>query len=424
MEAKNYTKKDLKRETVQVETKRQATKEFQDMEDKSKWKLILFDLETVPDGKPAMTRTGRSIPNSKRSKTIQISMVTYDGQVILPNLNINPQVDWNDIKGFTKYAEKAWDLISRPQALAKHAGTLPTLTEAWPIIIRALESLGTNNIILAGHNIHGWDIPVLKTQMSLLRLNWPEHMNIKTWDTRSAFYKWSNMPKGTGKWGLDFLYQNAFKNEHIAISVRHTAMGDTIAMHKLMQHLIYKLFGHKKLDEFDFLEWLLSSASTNKLKGVQTLRGCTPLPQGCTPLAPPAVIRGTTPLAQFVVTKTEKTGVPTVVAAETKTKTKVQSSSGTNTVKRRVQPHKGADVIKSRMMPGMIVGFGKLTISRLKIAYKISTFGDLFKLYKTDQQFVKLLNTGAKKSLAKNTINDLICLAKEHAALHHVTPLV
>jgi len=404
MDAKNDTKKDLKRETIQVETKRQAKREFQDT-DKSKWKLILFDLETVPDGKPAMTRTGRSIPNSKRSKTIQISMVTYDGQVILPNLNINPQVDWNDIKGFTKYAEKAWDLISRPQALAKHAGTLPTLTEAWPTIIKTLESLGTNNIILAGHNIHGWDIPVLKTQMSLMGLNWPKDMNIKTWDTRSAFYKWSNMPKGTGKWGLDFLYQNAFKNEHIAISVRHTAMGDTIAMHKLMQHLIYKLFGHKKLDEFDFLEWLLLSASTNKLKGVQTLRGCTPL-------SPPTVTLDCISLTPLTVTKTEKVAIPAVVADETKSK--VQSSSGTNTVKLRVQPHKGADVIKSRMMPGMIVGFGKLTISRLKIAYKISTFRDLFKLYKTDQQFVNLLNTGAKKSLAKNTINELISLAKQN----------
>lgn len=374
------------------------------------WKIVFMDLETVPSGKPTLTRTGRAIPNAKKSNMIQISLRTYDNQSLLRNLNINPEVNWEDISGFTSYVERAWET----KHVAEKANTLPNLKTAWPLIVHALTRL-QSGVVLAAHNGSSWDFIILNTQMRLLGLSFPSTLQLQTWDTRALLRQWSVLPKGINDSRLGFLYRVAFEGKRI--KNQHTAEADVQALRDLTVHLAQRTCGIH-VSESELVSFIQGKSGVRKEQDVLFCRSPAPTTATTTTLETkmtPKVISLTTSTTSTTSTTTTPTD-PSLIAT-----TVPVAMENVNTKPNTEQKIKPTDVVdlktvlllsEKKLSHGSVKGLGKTTIQRLEKYYKMIYFRDLFSWYTNDAEFKRIIQIDCKKSPPLKMISNLCTYAK------------
>ena len=434
-------------------------KEKKEKKEQNEWHIVFFDLETVPSGIPTKTKRGRLIPSAKASKPIQISLVRYTGEIIIDTLNINPEINWQDIGILKNYAKRAWNISE--DNLPTKAKEFSNLKTVWPLLMSKLKSIGTR-IILAGHNIHSWDMVIINTRMSLEGLSWPSDLEIKTWDTRSVFKQWSICQPKEKRWNLGFLYNLAFKENIIN---QHTALADTLAMHRLIKYLIKQRFPNKSLfTEQDLVDELFSKRTRGVKHQFRGLDVAKPFLPSTRETSTSKKLNVFNTLDQSKQSKDQD--IPSkksIEINETKKEIKVSvltksgGSAGLVPLPNALTSSRGgsdglvpqigfkggsvepvpqigfkggpgglAPLASSRggsgglaplylqeIKHGVIPGFGKLTAKRIRDHYHIKTFGQLFHLYKDDKQFKKLLLVNSQHPIANTTISNLCLFASK-----------
>lgn len=192
------------------------------------WRIVLFDIESVPNVKPALMRDGRSIPNASASNIVQMSFGGFDGTPLVAYRNINPQVDWKVISGFTSYVERCWK--AKPGELDAYSKVLPIFAEAMPGVLSALRRALGPRVILVAHNGNQWDFPILRRQMAEAGLKFP--FEIKTFDTQFIAKKFRRVDPKDKKWSLGYVYSRAFGEK---IKDAHTSEADTKALARILR---------------------------------------------------------------------------------------------------------------------------------------------------------------------------------------------
>jgi hypothetical protein len=193
------------------------------------WRLVCYDLETVPNSVPKLMRDGRSIPDPHTSSIVQIAFCDFEGNPIIPNLNLNPEIDWKNVKNFTSYVKRAWDVDTEDE-LPHIASELPTFADAMPgVLLKLLRVVGPR-IILTAHNGRAWDDCVLGRQMREAGLRFP--FEVKAFDTRYIAHKLRLKDKKERKWKLSYVYQRAFGEK---IKDAHTALPDAVALARIVR---------------------------------------------------------------------------------------------------------------------------------------------------------------------------------------------
>lgn len=359
-------------------------------------KIVFFDVESVPATKPTLTRKGLAVPNSKNSKIVQWSLLTFDGQLILPNTNINPQVDWKDISGFTSYVERAWNV----KDVAKEADRFPDFKTAFPAFVQALKTVG-NDIVLTAHNGNGWDYVLLSEEMRKNNLVFPADLHISTWDTRSLFKRWSFLPQKDKKWNLGYLYEKAFPGTKIAH--QHTAEGDVKAMQQLAKHFVSRAL-NAAATEKDVVEFLFEKTQ----KGVRShpFQSLTANKEDARLYEPQLTLNSEEKKKESFISSKHFYPFPEskkqLVLPERSALSKYDAGLVEET----------RTVAKKHIKHGVVEGLGRTTVKRIKMKHSITHFHQLFSLYSTKEQFHEVLHCNAKKSLYKTTIHKLNTMAE------------
>lgn len=193
------------------------------------WHIVLFDIEFVPNVKPRLMSDGRAIMNVNASSIVQISFCDFNGKLLVPTANINPEVDWKNISGFTKYVERCWDV---------EAGSLPIVAkvyapfrEVMPPVLRQLRRDLGPRIILMAHNGKRCDFPIFKHQMEEAKIKFP--FEVKVFDTQFIAKKLAKLAdKKDKKWGLGHTYKVTYGEK---LKNAHTSEADTLALARILR---------------------------------------------------------------------------------------------------------------------------------------------------------------------------------------------
>lgn len=196
------------------------------------WRLVFFDTETHPIVPPVKLRSGKSIPSPDNSRIIQDAFGDINGDMVLPNQNINPEVDFNDFdEAYTKYVTNAWGVTTRE--LQAEAKRLPTFAQSFMAQIYALRTQVSKRLLIAAHNGGGWDFPIVVRQMKEHKFVFPDDMEIKFLDTQFICKQVVKMfePKSR-KWNLGYVHELVFKE---TIPDQHTAQADVQALARIVR---------------------------------------------------------------------------------------------------------------------------------------------------------------------------------------------
>ena len=210
------------------------------------WRLVIFDTETCPLVRPVVLRNGYSKPNVNNATIIQYAFGDINGDPIIPNTNLNPEVsNWTDLVGYTSYVENAWKV--EPGELPVEAARLPTFEQSILASIYTLRTRVSRRLIIAAHNGHHWDFPVFRRQMLKAGYKFPDDMEIVTLETeyitRECVRRVNPYDR---KWALGYAHERLFKR---SIDEQHTAMGDIKALSRIIRYWATAYVNPKQMTE-------------------------------------------------------------------------------------------------------------------------------------------------------------------------------
>jgi hypothetical protein len=197
------------------------------------WRIVIFDTETCPLVRPVVMKSGRSVPNVNNATIIQYAFADINGDLIVPNTNLNPELqNWSDIVGYTEYVENAWGIDAGQ--LAAEAARLPTFAQSILASIYTLRTQVSKRLIIAAHNGNGWDFPIFRRQMRECGYLFPNDMEIITLDTQYITKEClQRLNPHDRKWSLGYAHQKLFGKD---ILDQHTAAGDVKALARILRH--------------------------------------------------------------------------------------------------------------------------------------------------------------------------------------------
>ena len=213
---------------------------------KQKFVLLPFDLECVPNNNQLFDKAGKRKPLPDGRNTIQLSVCELSGVSVVPELNINPNVeDWKKIPTYLNYTAKCWqtDKILVPA----FAERLPAFGPAFTRAMNQVCSKVGMHVILVAYNGNAWDFKILARQAREANLKF--YSAVYTFDPMSLIRKHVNGsdPECKDKsWKLGKIYKRVFKED---IKNAHTAKADAVALGRLVVWLILKM-GFKTYDDF------------------------------------------------------------------------------------------------------------------------------------------------------------------------------
>lgn len=232
------------------------------------WRLVIFDTETCPLIRPVVLKNGRSVPNVNNATIVQYAFGDINGEPIVPNTNLDPQVsNWTDLVGYTTYVENAWGVEAGQ--LPIEAKRLPTFEQSIMASIYTLRTKVSRRLIIAAHNGFHWDFPIWRRQMMQKNLKFPDDMEIITLDTQYITKECvKRVNKYDKKWALGYAHQKLFGRE---IENQHTAEGDVKALSRVIRHWGAP-YCTDKLTEADLIATLfrnnISGLSRSELSGL------------------------------------------------------------------------------------------------------------------------------------------------------------
>lgn len=195
------------------------------------WRVVTFDTEMCPLVRPVILKNGRAVTNVNNAAIVQLAFGRLNGDLVVPNTNINPEVEnWSDLVGYTKYAEAAWGVGSG--GLPAEAKRLPTFAQTILAQIYTLRTQVGKRLIIAAHNGNRWDFVVLRRQMLECGYKFPDDMDIITLDTQFILRECvqSINPKDR-QWRLGYTHELLFGEP---IKNWHTAAGDVQALSRII----------------------------------------------------------------------------------------------------------------------------------------------------------------------------------------------
>jgi hypothetical protein len=242
-----------------------------EVKQKKEHRLVFIDLECVPNERVSYSAGGKLAVDPTARNTIQLAACELDGTMIVPEMNINPCIDWKKNESFLGYAAKCWK-VKKKEDVPVVAISLPTFGAA---IVRAVveiyKKMG-NNVLLVCHNGKKWDIPVIHQQCTDSKVRIVLLHESFGFDTRYILYRLGK-PKGSKdrSWSLDSTHKRVFGE---SIQHAHTAVADVQALARLMREYMRSLQIHK---EADFVKHLQTS---DDKKGIFNLPWTPMVPPG------------------------------------------------------------------------------------------------------------------------------------------------
>jgi hypothetical protein len=202
-------------------------------ESKSKakgWRIVCFDTEVVPDEPPTRLRNGFIVADANKRVMLQYAFSDLAGEMIVPDTNLNPQINWANVPDFKGYAAKCWGV--KPEDVLNEAECLPTFAQSFMASISTLRSQMGKKLIVAAHNGHAWDFVILLKQMKQAGFKFPRDMEIIALDTKSLV-QWllRLIDDKDRKWSLGYAYEKFFEEK---IKNQHTASADCMALARIL----------------------------------------------------------------------------------------------------------------------------------------------------------------------------------------------
>lgn len=197
-------------------------------------RLVLIDLECVPNENATYGKTGSLIVDPLARNTIQLAACELDGTPIVPELNINPCVDWKRVETFLGYTAKCWK--TERKNVPAFASSLPSFGVAYLKAMAQIRKQMGADVIFVGHNIKQWDEVILSRQAKEANVNIIMFNSVKGFDTRFVMYGFGKAPGVKDRsWSLGKVYTRVFGGK---IKDAHTANGDVQALAYLMREFM------------------------------------------------------------------------------------------------------------------------------------------------------------------------------------------
>ena len=245
------------------------------------WRLVIFDTETCTLIRPVVLKNGRAVPNVNNATIVQYAFGDINGNPIVPNTNLNPEVsNWTDLVGYTSYVENAWGV--EPGELPVEAARLPTFEQSILASIYTLRTRVSRRLIIAAHNGHHWDFPLFRKQMMKARYKFPDDMEIVTLDTQYLTQECvRRINPYDRKWALGYAHERLFKR---SIDEQHTAMGDIKALSRIIRYWATAYVNPKQMTETAIIATMfarnIGGLSRSELIGVTPLLAMPSAPGG------------------------------------------------------------------------------------------------------------------------------------------------
>ncbi len=208
------------------------------------YRIAVLDLECVPNEKATYSDKGKLVVDTNARNTIQLAVCELDGTVVVPEMNINPCVDWKKNEGFLSYTAKCWKV--KKEEVPVSALQLPVFSTAIRNAVVLIEEKLGKNVILCCHNGKQWDIPILHNQCKANGILITLLNGAIGFDTRFIMCKLGKKPDSKDKtWALDTTYKRLFEQP---ISRGHTASADTQALGRLLREYMRQKGIHKEAE--------------------------------------------------------------------------------------------------------------------------------------------------------------------------------